>query len=79
MIRASDCIVPADFPELRNLCWNRNPNRSITREEAFLLYDRNWRFVDEDSLTDNERSLIDALEGEFGAGLKIGSWRPVGT
>lgn len=62
-----------------NLSWNRNPNRSVSREEAFLLYDRNWRHVDEDALTGPERSLIDALESEFGAGVKIGTWRPIGV
>jgi hypothetical protein len=47
-------------------------------DEAFLLYDRNWRHVDEDAIAEPERKLIEELEREFGAGAKIGTWRPVG-
>jgi hypothetical protein len=70
-------IVPAEFSELRGLCWNRNPARPISREEAFQLYDRNWRYVDETTITDNERELIDSLEREFGGGAVIGTWTPL--
>lgn len=41
-------IIPADFPELKRLVWNRDPLRSIAAEEVFALYERNWRFVDQD-------------------------------
>nr|WP_259183719.1 hypothetical protein [Rhizobium sp. BK176] len=70
-------IVPAEFPELRRLCWNRDPARPISRHEAFQLYDRNWRFVDDDAIEDHERVLLDSLEQEFGAGAAIGTWEPL--
>ena len=61
-------IVPAEFPELNALVWNRNPARPIAAEEVFALYERNWRFVDQDNLTDRERLLIAELTAEFGCG-----------
>ncbi|MCZ7862690.1 hypothetical protein O9X98_15045 [Agrobacterium salinitolerans] len=75
MTDQKDSVVPADFAELRNLCWNRDPNRPIARAEAFLLYDRNWRFVEEDALSDHERLLVASLEKEFGAGVTMSRWR----
>lgn len=61
-------IVPAEFPELKTLVWNRDPARPIAAEEVFALYERNWRFVDQDFLTDKERLLIQELTDEYGHG-----------
>ena len=61
-------IVPAEFPELRLLVWNRDPARPIAAEEVFALYERNWRFVDTQRLTEKERRLIDELAEAFGHG-----------
>jgi hypothetical protein len=61
-------IVPAEFPELKTLVWNRDPARPIAAEEVFALYERNWRFVDQDFLTDKERRLIQELTDEYGHG-----------
>ena len=64
-------IVPADYPELRLLAWNRDITRPILREEAFALYERNWRFVDAAHLTAAETQLIQSLERQFGAGGRL--------
>ncbi|OBZ92964.1 aminopeptidase [Pararhizobium polonicum] len=61
-------IVPADFPELRLLAWNRDVTCPIPPEEAFALYERNWRFVDTAHLTVEEKQLIENLTSQFGAG-----------
>lgn len=61
-------IVPAEFPELNLLVWNRDPARPIAAEDVFALYERNWRFVDQANLTDKERLLIDELTAKFGHG-----------
>ena len=61
-------IVPKDFPELGMLVWNRDNARPIEREEAFELYERNWRHVDAEHLTPAEARLIEALAQEFGQG-----------
>jgi hypothetical protein len=61
-------IVPAEFPELKMLVWNRDPARPIDAAEVFALYERNWRFVDQNYLTDKERQLIADLTVEYGHG-----------
>jgi hypothetical protein len=64
-------IIPAEFPELNRLVWNRDPQRPIDAEDVFHLYERNWRFVDAEALTDSERHLIDELGNQFGHGFKL--------
>jgi hypothetical protein len=63
-------IIPAEFPELRRLAWNRDPTRPIAAGEDFSLYERNWRFVDRDGLTARETQLIKELGEEFGGGVE---------
>ena len=57
-----------DYPGLELLCWNRR-GPYITRQDAFALYERNWRFVDLGSTPQHERTLIDRLAQEFGGGV----------
>ncbi|MER8753260.1 hypothetical protein NKH57_29235 [Mesorhizobium sp. M1050] len=64
-------IVPAELPELGALAWNRDPARSIPAEEAFALYERNWRFVDQKRLTTREKLLIQTLADKFGHGILL--------
>ena len=55
----------ADYPQLRDLAWNRG-DEFIPAKEAFQLYERNWRFLDLDALDDRERALIERLTAELG-------------
>ncbi|MBZ9851698.1 hypothetical protein LB565_27290 [Mesorhizobium sp. CA14] len=64
-------IIPAEFPELQALVWNRDVARPIPAEEAFALYERNWRFVDQKRLTAREKLLIMKLADEFGHGTLL--------
>lgn len=64
-------IVPADFPELAMLAWNRDPTRPIPPEEALALYERNWRHVDKKHLTPEEARLVRDLVEEFGRGCLL--------
>jgi hypothetical protein len=57
-----------DYPQLALLAWSR-VLREITEEEAFALYERNWRFVDVDALTAVERSFIDKMTDRYGKGV----------
>lgn len=57
----------ADYPQLRDIAWNRR-DLLIPAREAFQLYERNWRFVDPQGLTDDERQLIERLKKEYGHG-----------
>ncbi len=55
-------------PNLALLCWNR-ASGYVPREEAFRLYESNWRHVDEEAMPEQERALIDALKKDFGEGV----------
>lgn len=66
---ATDTFVIGDFPQLRLIAWNRNPDDVITGEEAFDLYERNWRFVDESAMPPHERAVVDRLTREYGRGI----------
>jgi hypothetical protein len=63
-----ELVRVSDYPQLRLLCWSRTAE-FLTREDAFALYERNWRHVDVARLTDDERALLDALAAELGNGL----------
>lgn len=67
-----DMIVPSQYPQLAGIVWNGDPSRPIAGKEAFALYERYWRFVDRDSLTPAERTLIRRLTEEYGAGRFLG-------
>nr|WP_316654466.1 hypothetical protein [uncultured Gellertiella sp.] len=64
-------IIPADFPELSKLVWNRDPHSPVDAEDVFHIYERNWRFVDTDALGARERQLIDDLGHRFGHGFGL--------
>lgn len=57
-----------EYPELKLLAWNR-ALRKIEEEEAFFLYERNWRFVNLENLTDKEQKMIDYLTMKYGGGV----------
>lgn len=62
-------LALADYPQLRLLAWHRRLDDSIDEEEAFALYEAHWRFVDEESLQEQERALIQYLTRRYGHGL----------
>jgi hypothetical protein len=62
-------VIPTNFPELRLICWHRDPGKPITEVEAFGLYERNWRYIDHDRLTDSEKALINRLKDKYGNGI----------
>ncbi len=62
-------VVPAAFPELAKLVWNRDATHPIPCEEALQLYERNWRFVDVDHLGEPERLFIRELAETYGHGV----------
>ena len=56
------------FPQLKLLCWHRR-DRQLSAEDAWNLYERNWRFVEPAQLRPDEKRLIDTLAARFGGGL----------
>jgi hypothetical protein len=61
-------IAVDNFPNLRALCWNR-ATRYLGAGEAFRLYERNWRLVDRNNMSDSECALIAHLTERFGNGV----------
>lgn len=57
-----------EFPQLALLAWNRVV-REIDEEEAFALYEHNWRFVDVEHLIPCEADLIARLTQQYGHGV----------
>jgi hypothetical protein len=55
----------ADYPQLKDLAWNR-VDELIPAREAFQLYERNWRLLDTSTLDERERRLISRLKRDFG-------------
>ena len=68
-----DCetIEVGRYPQLKLLCWNRR-NQFLTAQDAWSLYERNWRFVEPNQLEPSERQLIETLSSRFGGGIMHG-------
>jgi transcriptional regulator with XRE-family HTH domain len=63
-----EAIRLADHAQLRQIAWSLPGVETLTPQEAFALYERNWRHVDVQALTAQERALIDTLAERFGQG-----------
>ena len=61
-------IEIAAYENLAALCWNRR-DRYLGAEEAFRLYERNWRLVDTRRMKPAERALIERLAARYGNGV----------
>ncbi|MGV8935501.1 MAG: hypothetical protein ACOH2J_00125 [Allorhizobium sp.] len=61
-------IIPAEYPELKALIIDGDPTLPLSEEATFALYERNWRFLDREKLTDGEKALIRKLTDRFGEG-----------
>ncbi len=64
-------ILPSRLRGLRDVTWNRDPDRPIPAREAFAFYEAYWRFVDQGALSPEERELITALTERFGHGVML--------
>ena len=67
----SETIEVARYPQLKLLCWNRR-KQFLTAQDAWSLYERNWRFVEPNQLEPPERQLIETLSSRFGGGIMHG-------
>ena len=61
-------ILVADYQQLRRLAWQLGEVATLTPKEALLLYERNWKHVDEKGLSDRERELVRRLAETLGGG-----------
>lgn len=62
-------LIPVEkYGNLAALMWNRT-DRYVTDAEAFRIYERNWRFVDQRRMKPAERALVDRLVRKYGNGV----------
>ncbi len=59
-----------NYPQLKLIAWNYHL-KYINEKDALDLYERNWRFVDEKTLTVTEKNLIDQLAHDYGNGVLL--------
>ena len=61
-------VEVAAYDNRAALCWSRR-DRYLGAEEAFRLYERNWRLVDQRRMKLSERALIERLAARYGNGV----------
>lgn len=57
-----------DYPGLRGLAWQTDAGTEISETEALNLYERGWRHLDHEALTDHERAFIQHLADTYSHG-----------
>ena len=58
-------IKISDYPQLKLISWNRHADE-INEDDAFRLYEINWRYINEKSLIPKELKLIERLAHIYG-------------
>ena len=60
-----------EYPQLSQLAWQLQGAEVLSPLEAWNIYDRNWRHLDQQALGEHELQLIDALRLAFGGGRHV--------
>lgn len=58
-----------DYPELRLIAWQRDPDELVDPREALALYEANWRHLQPENMDEAERKLLKRLADRHGAGV----------
>ncbi|HDZ55804.1 MAG TPA: helix-turn-helix domain-containing protein [Pseudomonas xinjiangensis] len=58
------------YPVLKSLAWQVHGTDSLTPQEAWDIYDRNWRHADLSKAQSDELALIESLRQVFGGGTR---------
>ena len=61
-------VALAEYPQLQALAWQVHGTDTLTPQEAFDIYERNARHLDQEAMTTQERALWQALQQVFGRG-----------
>ena len=61
-------VALAEYPQLQALAWQVHGADALTPQEAYDIYERNARHLDQDAMTAQERALWQALQQVFGRG-----------
>lgn len=61
-------ITVGEYPGLRTLAWQTDAGTTITEAEALNLYERGWRHLDQEALTDDEKAFVQHLADTYSNG-----------
>lgn len=68
---AEDLIRVGDYPQLQAIAWQLRADTKLPGVDALQLYERNWRHVDRDAMSDNERALVQRLAEKYSRGVLL--------
>lgn len=66
-----DLIRVGDYPQLQTIAWQLRADTEIPGIDALQMYERNWRHVDRDAMSDNERELVQRLADKYSRGVLL--------
>lgn len=61
----------ANYPMLREVAWNTDPEAELTPSEAFALYERKRRHIDHQSMRRHERDIVTYSIKTIGKGVLL--------
>lgn len=64
-------VTVSDYPGLRSLAWQVDAGTQISETDALNLYERNWRHLDQQLLTDDEKLFIQHLADAYSHGALL--------
>ena len=59
------------YPQLKALAWQLREDALISPRDALNMYERNWRLIDLEKMTTEEKKLIEQLKNEVGKGCLL--------
>jgi len=59
------------YPQLKALAWQLREDALISPRDALNMYERNWRLIDLEKMTPEEKKLIEQLKNEVGKGCLL--------
>jgi hypothetical protein len=59
------------YPQLKALAWQLREDALISPRDALNIYERNWRLIDLEKMTTEEKKLIEQLKNEVGKGCLL--------
>lgn len=63
-----DMIDLVEHPHIRALFWSTPDARCVDDSEAFAVIDREWKWLEFEALSQQERDLVERLAMRFGHG-----------
>lgn len=68
---SEDPVRVGDYPQLRAIAWQLRADTEIPGIDALRMYERNWRHVDRDTMSDDECALVQRLADRYSGGVLL--------